>query len=67
MTDPEDHHLPVFVVNEVDDPVTPPSYAVAISVARELLRSLRSGICRQGLNLANDRDPLGVLGVLAVR
>jgi hypothetical protein len=52
--DLEDCYLATLIIDKIDDPVTPLSYSVTISVAGELFRTLGPGARRQGLNFFND-------------
>ena len=60
MPDLEDRDLPVLVINKIDDPIHPLSQPEAISVARELFRTLGPGVRSQALNLGDDALTIGL-------
>ncbi len=60
MSDPENRYLATLVINKIDDPVTPLSYAVTIGVPGDLFGTLRAGIFGNGLNSPHDALTIGL-------
>ena len=48
------------VINLIDDPIAPLTDAIAIIVARQLLRAMRTRVCCQSRDLRNDASSVGL-------
>jgi hypothetical protein len=60
MSDPEDRYLPMLVVNEIDDSITPLSHPVMVRIPGELFRAVRAGFADKGFNSPNDAQTIGL-------